>query len=68
MHSNVIRELQNNSLITKYKLFILLMHGNCNCMAPVFLEVAQHQLVVVVNYKFETQQQMGKICMQSFSY
>ena len=42
MHSNVIRELQNNSLITKYKFSILLMHGNC--MAPGFLEVAQHKL------------------------
>ena len=33
MHSNVIRELQNNSLIMKYKLSL---HGNCNCMAPGF--------------------------------
>jgi len=24
------------------------MHGNCNCMAPGFLEVAQHQLVFLV--------------------
>ena len=45
MHSNIIRELQNNSLITKYKLSILLMHSNSNCMAPGFLEIAQHQLV-----------------------
>jgi len=29
MHSNVIRELQNNLLITK--LSILLLHSNCNC-------------------------------------
>jgi len=48
MHSNVIRELQNNSLITIYKLSILLIHGNYNCMAPGFLEVAQHQLVMLV--------------------
>ena len=45
MHSNVIRELQNNLSITKYKLSILLMHGNCTCMAPGDLEVAHHQLV-----------------------
>jgi len=61
MHSNVIRELQNNSLIMKYKLSILLMHGNCNCMVPGFLEVTLHQLVfpvlsteamLVYNYAF----------------
>ena len=45
MHSNIIRELQNNSSIMKYKLSIILIHGNYNCMVPGFLEVAQHQLV-----------------------
>jgi len=42
MHSNVITEKFINY---EMQLLILLMHGNCNCMVPGFLEVAQHQLI-----------------------